>query len=181
MKSFFGEIDRNKDGKVASEYPAWTFPRQIENAKEEIDKKQRALDGGFVDRESEGEYKMAIERETERLTAIENSRPSLDKSEIDLCSKVYKSLVAGIGKTMPTRNDMHHNLIDAHDENRLNTSPSISVSADAAKMAQENEIRISDSGNMSRNDASRLAKILGHILGENTNMERLRRMGSSRK
>ena len=75
MQSFFGEIDRNKDGKIASEYPAWTMPRQIANAREEIDKKERALEGGFVERGTEGEYKIQIAREQKTLTAIVESKP----------------------------------------------------------------------------------------------------------
>jgi len=41
---FFGDIDRSKDGKrITSEYPAYTFPQQIENAKEELAQKSRAF------------------------------------------------------------------------------------------------------------------------------------------
>ena len=174
---FFGAIDRTRDGKISSEYPAWTFPRQIEMAREQITIKTNALESGSVDRYSEGEYRIIIDREVERLDNIEKSRPTLTNVEKDSCAKAYKDLTAGIQGTMPTYSDMHRNFIDAHEEHRKNSTPCIKVSGKTAELAESNGIRVSGSGEMRRKDASKLAKIIGHAIGENTNMERLRKEG----
>jgi hypothetical protein len=174
---FFTAIDRNKDGKIKSDYPAWTFPQQIENAKEEIGMKERALQSGSVDRESEGEYKLLLERESKRLEAIENSRPKLDAIQIDLCDKVYKDLKKGIQDSMPSYSDIHMNFVDGHEEHRRNSKPCIKVTGKTAELAQNNSIRVSDKGEMSRKDASKLYKIIGHAIGKDTNVERLRKIG----
>ena len=60
MPEFFFSVYRTKEGKISSAYPAWYFDRQIENMEESIDQKKRALKGGFVPRESEGEYHVPV-------------------------------------------------------------------------------------------------------------------------
>jgi len=176
---FFGAIDRNKDGKITSEYPAYTFPQQIDNAREELAQKSRALQSGSVDRDSEGEYRILIEREEKRLQDIEKSRPILTDAEKDTCAKSYKDLTKGIKDSMPTHNDIHRNFVDAHEENRRNSNPCIKVAEKTAEIAEANGIRVTSDCEMSRKDASKMAKIIGHMIDENTNMERLRRDGYS--
>lgn len=174
---FFGAIDRTKDGKISSEYPAFTFPRQLDNAREEIGMKTRLLQSGSVDPASEGEYRAKLEREQERLDSIEKSTPNLNDVEKDLCAKAYKDLTDGVKGTMPSHSDIHRNFVDAHEEHRRNSTACIKVAGKTAELAEQNGIRVSDGGEMSRKDASRLAKIIGHVIGKNTNMERLRKEG----
>ena len=182
--TFYGAVDRKRDketgeNKISSEYPAWTFPQQIENAKEDLAQKERALQTGSVDRGSEGEYRLLIEREKKQLEAIEASRPKLNDVEMDTCDKAYKDISKGVGESMPTLKDMHRNFIDAHEENRRNQNPCIKVSGKTAEIAEQNGIRVTKDCEMSRKDAWKLGKILGHILGKPTNMERLRKEGYS--
>ena len=182
--TFFGAVDRKIDPttgkeKISSEYPAYTFPQQIENAREDIAQKKRALQTGAVDRESEGEYRLIIEREEKRLDDIERSRPKLSDSDKDNLASAYKDLTKGIAGTMPTYYDIHRNFVNAHEEHRRNSNPCIKVNGKTAELAEHNGIKVSKDGEMSRKEASRLAKIIGHNIGENTNMERLRKEGFS--
>jgi len=178
---FFGAIDKSKDGtKITSEYPAYTFPQQIENAKEGLAQKTRALQSGSVDRESEGEYRFLIEREELQLQEIEKSRPVLSDVQLDLCALCYKDLSKGIKDSMPTLYDIQRNFVDAHEENRRNSKPCIEVNAKTAGLAHGNGIRVSEGRKMSRKDASKLWKIIGHVIGQNTNVERLRKEGFSK-
>ena len=184
MPQFFGVIDRKRDHKtgiekISSEYPAWTFHQQLENAREELTQKERALATGSVDRESETEYRILIEREKAQLDAIEESRPNLSDADKDVCAKAYKDLTNGISASMPTLNDMHRNLVNAHEENRRNSKPCIKVSLKTAELAEKNGIKVTSNCEMSRKDASRLAKIIGHAIGEQTNMEYFRKEGWS--
>lgn len=182
--TFYGAVDRKRDketgeNKISSEYPAWTFPQQVENLKEDLAQKKRALQTGSVDRGSEGEYRLLIEREEKQLEAIEASKPKLTDVEMDMCDTAYKNIEKGVQDSLPTLKDMHRNFIDAHEENRLNQNPCIKVSDKTAEIASNNGIRVTKDCEMSRKDAWKLGKILGHILGKNTNMERLRKEGYS--
>ena len=179
MIQLFGGIDRAKDGKITSEYPAYTFPQQIDNLKEEIGMKSRLLQSGSVDRESEGEYRILLDRDAKRLEEIENSKPKLTEVEKDICAKSYDDLSKGIKENMPTHNDIYRNFVNAHEENRKNSNPCIKVSGKTAEIADANGIRVTSGGEMSRKDASKLYKILGHITNQNTNVERLRKEGFS--
>jgi len=178
MPQFFGKIDRTKNGKVSSAYPAWYFDNQIEILEESIAKKKHALKGGFVARESEGEYRITIDREQKRLDDIIEGRPKLSDAEKDKCAKAYKHMTQEISRSMYTRSDMMRNFVDAHEENRNNTRPVIKASSDFAEMAEENGIRVTDNGMMARKDVEKLCKIIGRAIGENTNMERLRKDGN---
>ena len=178
MPEFFGVVDRTKEGKISSEYPAWYFDRQVEIAEESIATKERSLKGGFVPRESEGEYRIAIDQEKKKLEQITSSIPKLSEVEKDKCAKAYKNMTNAISSSMYTRSDMMKNLVDAHDEHRLNSRPCIKASAEAAEIAIENGIEVADNGLMARKDAEKLCKIIGRAIGENTNMERLRKDGN---
>lgn len=179
MPEFFGKVDRTKEGKISSEYPAWYFDRQTELLQESIDQKERALKGGHVPRESEGEYQIIIDREKKRLAEIIDSRPKLSGTDLDKCAKAYKSTIKEISNSMYTRSDSMRGFVDPHDEHKLNSTPCIKVTDVTAEIALQNGIRITDNGHMARKDAERLCKIIGRAIGENTNMERLRKDGKS--
>ena len=177
---FFGAVDRKIDlrtgeSKITSEYPAWTMPRQIEIMEEGIAQKKRAMDMGFVDRANTGEHQVIIEREEQRLKEIKESKPKLTDQEKDVCAKVYKEVTGDIQKTMPYYYDMQKGHVDAHEQHRINSQPNIKMSDKACEIAKANGIKVSSNGMVSRNAASKLAKLIGHAIGENTNMERLRK------
>lgn len=172
---FFGAVDRNSKGSVSSEMPAWYFDRQMELMQEEITKKQTALDMGFVARDSEGEYRANIEKETKRLDEIKASKPNLSDRDTDVCAKVYKELRTEIAPSMFTREEEHRNFVRPHEEHRINTLPCIKVSQKGAEIAKANGMDVSDKGELSRNNAVRLQMIIGRAIDSDVNIERLRK------
>ena len=177
MPKFFGKIDRTKDGKISSTYPAWYFDRQIETLEEGIAQKKRTLEGGFVERGNEGEYRINIEKEEKRLHDIIEGKPNLSAVEKDKCAKAYDHMAKEISSSMYNRSDMMKGFVDAHEEYRNNSKPCIKATNDFAEMAVENGIKVQDNGLMARKDVEKLCKIIGRAIGKSTNMERLRKDG----
>ena len=173
---FFGEIDRTDKG-ISSQMPAWSFQNQIEMAQESIDQKQRALDGGFVARDNEPEYRELIAKETVRLRAIVESRPKLTTEELDLCAKAFKELRGQIKAALPTYDDEKRNFVRPHDEYRRNKRPCIELKNESTvNMCIANGINVSEKMEITRDDAIRLQTIIGRLIGEDTNIERVRKI-----
>jgi len=178
---FFGKVDKRKqDGKIASEYPAWYMRSQIEELEESINRKERELQRGTIPPSEVMYAKAELEKEQKRLGEIRESEPKLTDAERDSISKVYKELGKEIQDTLFTKTDMMKGLADAHEEARLMVGDVISVKDKAfAEMCEACGIPLEREGKarraISRNEASRVYKIIGRYLGENTNIERLRR------
>lgn len=174
---FFGSIDLKADGITpASQVPAWMMELQCDLMQEAIDQKQRALDSGSVERENEGEYRVLIERETKRLREIKESRPVFNDSQKDQCAKAYKELRTGIRDALPSRDDEKFGHVRPHEEYKRNVKGCIKITAGTIEIAQANGIRVDDKQQISRNDATRLQSFIGAAIGEDGNVERLRKI-----
>ena len=173
---FFGAVDRNKKGDIASQMPAYTFSRQIELMQEGIDQKKRALELGFVASDNEAEYKQHIARETDRMQEILDSKPRLNDSDRDLCAKTYKELRAGIKETLTTVQDEQRGFVRPHEEHRKNKSACIKITEQTVDMCEANGIPVSDKGEISRDNAVRLQMMIGANIDADTNIERMRKI-----
>jgi len=175
---FFGSVDRKgkvDSGKVTSAYPAWYFTTHLEDLKEGIDRKHRAIQRGEIPASELDLAKIALKKETERYENIMMSRPKLDGKDVDDLAKVYKELEKDIQDSLFTRSDMKKGLVDVHEEARRMSEPIINVGGNV-ELLREMGVNIPKEHKMvSRNQASKAYKILGKLLGENTNVERLRR------
>lgn len=167
---FFGKVDRNEKGKITSQYPAWSMPTHIDEMKESIASKRRQLDRGLIDAAQVPYMKTEILNEEHRLRDIEESRPKLSAKETDTVAKSYTDLKGKIKETLFSRDEMMKGLADAGEEARRMVNPIIKVDPKLAESCGVKTYR----GKVSRNDASKMLKILGKSLGEPTNIEYLR-------
>ncbi len=151
---------------------------QLDDLREGIASKERAIARGDIDPASLPQMKQDIEKETERLEQILDSKPIISDKEKDELKKVHKSLGMLIGDSMFSRDDMRNGRADAHEEDRRNRQPCIKISGEMAELCINNGIKPTETKNgieLSRNDASRLWKMAGHTIGEPTNTEYLRK------
>lgn len=168
---FFGEVDLNKKGMKASEYPAWYFDRLIEDMEKEVSRKERALKAGQIRSDMVEKIRGEVEREKQRLYDIVNSKPKLTDFQKDKIAKEYDNLSNEIKESMFTRSEMMLGLASPHEEARRMSRPCIKINPEIAKslgMSTHN-------GMVSRNNAERAYKIIGKRLEANTNPEMLRR------
>jgi len=172
---FFGEIDLNdQTGERRSEYPAWYFDVHIEELREGVERKQRQLDQGLILPDQVQMMKADIERENEKLKTIEKSRPRLTGEQKDRCWNAYKEVADQLATTMPTRKQTQDGLVNPHDElKRMKKTKHIEIDPAIAKSCGVKPVN----GKVTGDEAVKCYKILGKVLGESTNPERLRRDG----
>lgn len=169
---FFGKIDRDRDGNIGSTLPAWYFDSQVDTMKETIQRRESALERGDIPADYVYQTREDLKRDKERLDSIESSRPKLDDKHSDMLDKAYKELSSDIKDSMFTRDDMQRGFADAHEEARRMTKPCIKIDPELARKCGVD----ARDGMVSRNDATKIFKIVGKALGEETNVERLRKM-----
>ncbi len=171
----FSEVDRHRvTKKIQSEYPAWYFKTHIKELQESIDSKKRELALGIISPVNALSLRETVKKEESRLSEIDKSRPKLSDKETDDVAKVYKTLGKDIGNSMFSRTDMKKGLADAHQEASRMIDPCIKVNEKVAEMADACGIEVKK-GMISRNQASRIFKITGRLLEEQTDVEALRR------
>ena len=174
--NFFGSVDRKgkrEDGAVTSEYPAFYFHTQYDELKENTEKAERQIELGLIPASELPYAKAQVKRNRERMEDIQKSNPKLSGPQKDEVYSVYKDLADQISDSMYTRSDMKKGLVDAHEEARRMSEPIIAIPG-KEKFFHNMGIK-AIGGKISRNDASRAYKIMGKVLGENTNTEHLRR------
>ena len=170
---FFGEVDLNPEGGRVADVPSWCFDIHIEEMQETIDRKRRQIELGIVTQESVHLMREEIKMEQDRLDQIVASRPKLTGNQQDKVYNAYNKLGQRIRDTLPTRKENEDGLINAHDELRRMKDKHISISPEIAKACMVKPVN----GKISGDEANKCYRILGSALGENTNVERLRRDG----
>jgi hypothetical protein len=173
---FFGEVDLNDQGGIASEMPAWYFDVHIEKMSDDIGRKERQLERGQIELELVPMIREEIKREKAKLKKIIDSKPSLSGAQKDRVARAYESIGRQIKDTMPTRKETKQGLVSPHDElARLKGKKHIKIDPSIASACGVKPVH----GKITGNEANKCYQILGKALGENTNVERLRRDGNT--
>jgi hypothetical protein len=172
---FFSEIDMNEKGSITSTLPAWYFDAHIEELKEAIGRKERALERGYVDQDQIFRVREELKLERKQLKGIEDSKPKLEGRNKDRCWNAYKSLQEQIASTLPTRKENLDGLVSPQNELKRMKSKHIKIDPEIAKACGVNVVK----GHISGDEANKCYQILGKALGENTYAEKLRRDGNT--
>ena len=180
--TFFGKPDTYLDRdtgerKTSSSYPCWYFDRHIEMLKEDYDMAEKALASPSMEQASIPETKAKMERIKRRIKEIEGSRPILNDRLVSLCFNTYKKCKAAIADSLFSRSEMLKGLADPHEELRRQKDPIFSGFNDRGEEgALFKLLNIQHvNGKYSRDQLVKAYKILGKLLGEDINIERLRK------
>ena len=184
----FGEMDRNANGDIASEYPAWYIKGNYDDLKDTVldmkSRLRRAENGeiSFPSEEDKAEFKRELARTESRLASIESSRPNMTDAASKRYSKVYDYLTKEIKALMFTRNADHRGTTDAAKEAELMTMPVVKVpDEDFASIAKACGVErfpiVQGVTKITRNDAVKIWKQCGRLLDAETNVEVLRKDG----
>jgi len=173
---FFGEIDMDdRTGDIRSDMPAWFFDVHIDNLRENIERKARAVKLNLYAPDQILREREEIIVLRERLKEIEDSRPSLSDTQKDQCAKAYESLKKQISDTMPTRKEAKDGLVSPYEELKRLKTKHISINPAIAKACGVHVVH----GKISGDEAAKCYQILGKRLDENISVEKLRRDGNS--
>jgi len=174
---FFTGADKNRDGKNASEYPAWMHQSQMDELRESIRQREHALDNDLVYASERMIQRDRLKKEKEKLGVIEESKPKLEGPELDRLVKARKYLGGEITKLMYSHSEMERGTADAHEEARRMTEPCVSIKGEDVlpiiKACGVDGVTVDC--RISRNQAEKCWKILSAYLGEPQNTEVLRK------
>ena len=174
--SFFGEVDMKRDGNPSSQYPSWYFDIYLEELKESVSKKKRRIAMGLVAPSKIMSIKNEVEREEQRIKEIEASKPKLRGKLKDEVAKVYQSLEKQLAEEMPTRKEDKDGLVSPHGELKRWDTPHIKVDPVIANACGISMQKLKEQkGKVTGKQAAKMYQIIGKSLGENTNVERIRR------
>lgn len=171
---FFGNVDRDPQGRIKSEYPAWFFKAHIDQLQESIDSGKRRLARGEVPLDGVMYAKARIEQEEVKLREITSSAPTLGQGEEDKLKKFYNELSLRIQESLFTRSEMMLGLADPHEEARRMSEPCIKLSKELKELASISNVKVTGEL-VTRNGATKMFQLVGRILGEPINVEFLRK------
>ena len=101
------------------------------------------------------------------------SKPKVTGRDKDALADFYKSLEGDIRDSMFTRTDMEKGLADPHQELERQKTPGFNIKPHS-KLFHQMGIPVSG-GKATRDQLCKAYKVAGKLLGENTNVERLRK------
>ena len=171
---FFGSVDRDVKSNVTSEFPAWYFETHLDNMREERASLVRRMERGQGPQDNIPYAKQEAAAMQERIDEIMNSRPEIRDNERSELQRHHKELSKKISEAMFTRSEMMRGTASAHEEAKRMTQKLIGVSPKLMGMAKACNVSVVK-GKISRNEATKIWKILGRLIGEGTNVEGLRR------
>lgn len=162
---FFGKVDRNKSGHVASDLPSWMMKAQMKDLVEKAESTERMLDRGIYEPDQIPYMKAEVSKMRQRIDEITSSKPTVEGGDKDRLAKSRKELGEKIMDSNFKYSDMMTGEADAHEEAERMSRPCIDV---PKELADACDIRL-ENGKANRNDAIRAWRIAGGYLGEDTN------------
>lgn len=177
---FFGEADLVRDKetgelKIAAQYPSWYFTEQKRELEDSIRSKERQLEKGLVNPIHIENIQQALKKERDLLNKINASEPKFKGFQKDKMAKIKSDLGEKIADSMYTYSEMMKGTADAHEEAHRMSEPIIQIDADTAELAKANNIIPDKKNKISRNQASKLWKMLARVMEESSNVEVLRK------
>jgi hypothetical protein len=173
---WFTEVDLNDKGKVASDYPAWYFSVHVDELAEDIRGLENAIEEGVYIGKKKRDALKQLETKKHRYEVITNGKPKLDGPVKDKVARSFNELGEDIKRSMFSYDESWKMTADAHEEATRMVNPCIPIKDDVVgSFAKERGMKVVD-GKVSRNDASIIWKCFAKALGEQTDIEHLRRI-----
>lgn len=172
---FFGDVDKNSRGEVSSVMPAWFFDVKLDDLRETVARKKRQIENGQILPESVLLVRQEVVDIEGKIEDIEKSKPILNTTDKDKMSKVYHALQNKIATSMPTHRDEKMGYADPREELKRMKDKHISIDPAVAKSCGMKPVK----GKISGDEANKIYRMIGRVLGENENVEKIRREGRS--
>ena len=176
--SFFGDVDRHKFSKeIQSEFPAWMMTQHLSELKESAAHRERMLKDDMVEISEKPYQQESLKKELSRIEGIAKSKPSLSAKQRDELHLEYKALASKIADSMFTYTKMMKGTADAHQEavRMAGKGKDACIVLENVSLAFACNVTPTKDGRVNRNQASKMFKIMGKYLEQETNVETLRR------
>jgi hypothetical protein len=110
-RDFYGPLDKG------AAKPSFCYPSRKQDLQEEIDKGQKVLDSGYISKEKEMEFRVALNTKKKRMDEInaqESDARKLFKENEDLLRKRRETLAKEIAASMPSREAVKKKTVNPH-------------------------------------------------------------------
>ncbi len=177
----FGDVDKNKDGKIKSEYPAFYHISLKDQLQEDIEHKERMLEHDLVRDSEKPITKARLKQEKIRMDEIEEGQPKLSGKELDEISKMVGTNKKGgtlgekITSSMYSRSDGERGFADAHEVARRWSTPCLELDELEVPFVKSCDVLISNNRKVTQIGAEKAWKIGRRLIGETSNTEILRK------
>lgn len=170
----FTKYDMNPNGTIASTYPMWFFDRVREELENDIVVMENQIKRSYVPEERVPEYRENIKRLKHKLQEMDDAIPKFNSKIMNFINDVIPTLTEKLVNSLPTRTEMEKGLIYPEEEARRMTTPCILLNEKEIRWAKACNVS-PHKGMVSRTQLEVMWKIGRKILGEDTNIERIRR------
>jgi len=173
-----GVLEQSLNSRVTSEYPAWMITGEIENLKEDITREKEQIRLGIIDKGYIGDMKDRVKQKEAKLERILSSKPILRGGDKDTLKRTHDALGNEIrdaqfsGSQMDFSNDLATQEADRMTEPRMDIK---SIPGMTPELAKSLSLTVTSEGKCSRTMLEKAYKIIGGLIGENTNTNNLRR------
>jgi len=175
MVEFFGSVDKNRRGEVSSDMPAWYFDVHVDEMEEDIARRERELASDKVPPEYYQMKKNQVSNLKEKLSEIKASKPILKGGLKTKFANEYHKLQNRIADSMPTRMEDRNGFVSPREELARWNTPHIDIDPEIATSCGMKHVK----GKITGKQADKIYKMIGKHIGENTNIERIRKEGKS--
>ena len=174
---FFGAVDRERNdpnGKILSAYPAWYYDEKIDRLKDDIAVRDNRLQAGRIPADRIEEEKKELYARRDRLQDIQQSKPKVTGKDRDEVAKFFRYLRDQVVNRLPSRTDLLKGTVNIRSEVMWKKKPSIDV-GNFLEMSKALGLVMPEKKKITGHQAMLALKILARLIGEETNIERLRR------
>ena len=110
-RQFYGQLDKG------AAKPSFCYPSRKQDLKEEIDKAQKVLDNGYISKDKEMDFRIALNAKKKRMDEInaqEADAKKLFEENKDGLMKRRNDLKREIAASMPSRDAVKRKLVNPH-------------------------------------------------------------------
>lgn len=170
---FFGEVDKNSKGEISSEMPSWFHDQHLDYLEEGVAKKKRQILRDEIPQETIHTVKNEIKKQEKKIKQIKVSIPKLIGGQKDKVAKAYHELKNIISDDMPTEYENKKGTVKPQEELKRWKIPHIKIDPELAKACNVK----TTNGKVTGDGAAKMYRLMGKRLGENYDIERIRRPG----
>lgn len=171
---FFGEVDKNKKGEIASEMPSWFHDAHLDVLEESVAKKKRQIKRDQIPQETIHTVKNEIKKKEAKIKAIKQSIPKLIGGQKQKVADQYHKLRNMIADSMPNELEVKKGFVKPQEELKRWKTPNIKVDPELAKACN---VKVTKDGLVSGDGANKMFSLMGKRLGESYDIERIRKPG----
>ena len=163
---WFTEEDYNPKGKVANDFPAYYFRKELKELIEDANSHETNINRGVFTGKRLEDAKDRLKAMKLKIDKIVNGRPKLSGNQKDKFARSFKDLHERIKDTRFKYDEMWKQTVDAQDEADRMEGHCVKIPDEIVASYVRQKGYPVKNGKITRNAAHIICKVMGHILEE---------------